>query len=118
MTSDDRDEIKRHFDVVAEGLRSEIRLVAEGVQTNTDWLDRVEGELRTVRGEVHAVQDGLRAVQGELHAFRDETREGFGELRSQIRLSYSELERRLTVLEHGQGILESRIQRLEAKLAS
>jgi len=30
MTGDRNDEIIRHFDVVAEGLRSEIRSVAEG----------------------------------------------------------------------------------------
>jgi hypothetical protein len=32
------EEIKRHFDVVAEGLRADIRLVLEGVAANAERL--------------------------------------------------------------------------------
>ena len=37
---------RRHFDVVAESLRADIRAVAEGVAANTEALYRVRDELR------------------------------------------------------------------------
>ena len=39
-------ETRRQFDVVGEGLRAEVRLVAEGVTALSERLDRVEGNLR------------------------------------------------------------------------
>jgi hypothetical protein len=53
------DEIKRHFSVVAEGLRSEIRLVAESVE----------------------------GVRGEFGEFKREVAEDFKEVKALIRLS-------------------------------
>jgi hypothetical protein len=43
------EEIKRHFNVVAEGLRTEIRTVAEGLQALDD---KVTAEFRAVREEI------------------------------------------------------------------
>lgn len=63
-------ETRRHFDVVAEDLRGEVRLVAEGVAG-------VDSGLRELRSD----------VKGE-----------FTELRSMVRLSYAELDRRLESL--------------------
>ena len=40
------DEQRRHFDVVAEAMGSQIQLVAEGVSTLAARLDRVEQNLR------------------------------------------------------------------------
>ncbi len=79
MTPDESEEIKRHFGVIAEGLRSDIRLVAEGVAMNTERLDRHEKELE---------------------AFRQETNRNFTELRAMISLSHGELDRRVTTLEN------------------
>lgn len=45
-------ENRRHFDVVAEGLRSDIRLVAEGVVMVDEKLDRFRDEVRTQFGQV------------------------------------------------------------------
>jgi len=39
------EEVKRHFDVVAESLHSDIKAVAEGVETNTQQLERIEARL-------------------------------------------------------------------------
>ena len=80
-------EIKRHFGVVAEGLRSEIRQVAEAVAS----------------------------VQANLTSFKEEVRQEFEETRAMIKLSYSELDRRIRVLESGQSNLEARVQRLEER---
>jgi hypothetical protein len=87
MNSAEVDEVKRHFNVVAEALRSEIRQVAEGVE----------------------------GVRFDLTAFKAEVKQEFEETRAMIRLSYTELDRRLRTLEGRQDVLESRIQRLEAR---
>ncbi len=89
MTPDEREEIKRHFGVIAEGLRSDIRLVADGVAMNTERLDRHEEEFRAFRGEMLGFRD-------EMSVFRDETGRSFSELR----LSHGQLDRRLTTLEN------------------
>jgi hypothetical protein len=47
------DEIKRHFNVVAEGLRSEIRTVSEGLQ---GFREEVAAEFRAVREEIGEVK--------------------------------------------------------------
>lgn len=78
-------ETRRHFDVVAEGLHSEIQQVAEGVE----------------------------AVNGELRQFRSEVKEEFREVRSMIKLSYTEPDRRLNTLETSVHSLETRVERLE-----
>ena len=87
MDSSEVSEIKRHFGVVAEGLRSDIRQVAEAVA----------------------------AMQTDLTSFKDEVRQEFEETRAMIRLSYAELDRRIRVLESGHASLEARVQRLEAR---
>jgi hypothetical protein len=55
MTSDERSEIIRHFDVVAESLRSDIGKVADGVLANNERLERFSGELRADLGEMKAM---------------------------------------------------------------
>ena len=55
MTRDEAEEIKRHFDVVSEGLRSEIRQVAEGVISVSEKIDRSHAELRSEMNEVKAM---------------------------------------------------------------
>ena len=39
MSSEDHEQTRRHFDVVAEGLRSEIQQVAEGVAARDEKLE-------------------------------------------------------------------------------
>jgi hypothetical protein len=56
-------EIKRHFDVVAEGLRSHIRLVAEGV---TGLDEKLTLEFQRVREEIGEVKSLLQASYGDL----------------------------------------------------
>jgi len=58
MNSSEVEEVKRHLHVVAESLRSEIRLVAEGVES----------------------------VRVDLTAFKAEVKEEFEETRAMIRL--------------------------------
>lgn len=83
-------ETRRHFDVIAEGLRSDIRLVAEGVAAMTS------------------------AMTAGMQEFRSEVKDEFTEVRSMIRLSYAELDRRLQTVERALVTLEERVQRLES----
>jgi hypothetical protein len=87
MDSAEVTEIKRHFGVVAEGLRSEIRQVAEGVS----------------------------AVDARLSVFQGDVAREFEETRAMIRLSYTELDRRIRTIEAAHASLESRVERLEAR---
>lgn len=87
MTPHEIDEIKRHFSVVAEGLRSDIRQVADGVE----------------------------GIRFEFSALKDEVKQEFEETRAMIRLSYAELDRRLRSLESRQDAIEIRMERLETR---
>lgn len=69
------DETRRHFDVVAEGMRSDIRLVAEGVSSLSERVDRLE------------------------HNLREEIRETGRDLTSLLTASYTDLDRRVRRLE-------------------
>lgn len=85
MEKGEMEEIKRHFGVVAEGLRTEIRQVAEG----------------------HDV------IRNEIHALREENEQAHREILSAIKFSYAELDQRLVTVEGEVVSLKSRVERLE-----
>ena len=97
MDRETADEIKRHFSVVAEGLRSEIRVVAEGISANSDRLDRVDGSL---------------------DQFEARVTEELGEIKAMIRISFGQLDRRITSLESDVSSLRARLERLEARFGN
>ena len=81
------EETKRYFGVIAEGLRNDIRQVAEG----------------------HEV------IRQDMREFREEVQSEFKEVRSLIKFSYAELDQRIRTLEHEVTALKSRMERLEAR---
>lgn len=83
------DEIKRHFDIVAESLRDEIKLVAEGVVNLDGKFER------------------------EITEFRKENKEAHGDIMAAIKFSYTELDRRIMNLENKYEDIEKRLKRLE-----
>jgi hypothetical protein len=85
MNAEQMEEIKRHFGVVAEGLRSDIRQIAEGHAT-------IRHELQERRGEI-----------------RDE----FKEMRALLQFSFSWLDQRNHTLETDIATLKIRMDRLE-----
>ena len=94
MDQDAVEEIKRHFGVVAEDLRSDIRAVAEGQDLLREQLSsRIDGLEREMKSE-------------------------FEEVKAMIRLSYSELDRRIRTLESDVSDLRMRLERLEALAGS
>lgn len=80
------EEIKRHFGVVAESLRSDIRQIAEG----------------------HDV------IRHELQGQREELREEFKETKALVRVSFTQLDQRIHSLESDVSVLKSRVDRLES----
>lgn len=83
------EEIKRHFGVVAEALRSDIRQIAEG-------------------------HSGLRR---DIQDLREEFRDEFKEMRALMRLSFSQLDQRMRTLETDISTLKARMDRLEGTRA-
>jgi hypothetical protein len=79
------EETRRHFDVVAEGLRGEIRVVAEG----------------------HL------GLGRQLQVLREENESAHREILSAVKFSYAELDRRISRLESLTADLEARLSRLE-----
>lgn len=89
MNIDQMEEIKRHFGVIAESLRSDIRQIAEG----------------------HAT------IRHELQEHREEIRDEFKEMRALMRLSFSQLDQRIRTLESDITALKSRMDRFETSRA-
>jgi len=85
MNAEQMEEIKRHFGVVAEALRSDIHQIAEG----------------------HAT------IRHELQEHRGEIRDEFKEMRALLRLSFSQLDQRIHALETDLSALKTRMDRLE-----
>ena len=81
MDSETAADIKRHLNVVAEGLRADIRLVIEGVAANTDGLERVETRLDRVEVRLDRVEVRLEGVELQLGGMEPE----FGESKAMIR---------------------------------
>ena len=90
-------ESRHFFELASEGLRHEIRLVAEGVSNANESLSRDSADIR------------------------DEMRRGFAETQAMIKFSHAELDRRVRALEESHGTLgrsladvQTRLERLES----
>lgn len=85
MSSEETEEIKRYFGVVAEGLRHDIQQVAEGHEM----------------------------VLTQVKEFRKEVREEFREVRSVIKFSFAELDQRIGTLENEMLTMKKRLEQIE-----
>ena len=86
MSNEEMEEIKRHFGVVAESLRSDIWHIAEG---------------RAV-------------IRHELQSQREEIRDEFNQTRAPLRSSFGQLDQRVDTLESDVSSLKSRVDQLES----
>ncbi len=78
MSREDHAETRRHLDVVADGLRSDMRFLAEGLATTNETLGRFRAEFAT---------------------FRDDTGRSIADVRAELGASHSEVDRRLKAVE-------------------
>jgi hypothetical protein len=93
MTREEMDEIKRHFDIVAEGLGSRIAAVAEGHQVLAEGQDKLLQRMGGLEQRIDRLE---------------------GEIKAMLRLSFVELERRVMGLEATVMKLVERVDRLES----
>jgi hypothetical protein len=98
LTRDDlksfKEEIIHQFHVVSEGVIDQVKLIAEGVTTANEKLDRIHQELKT-------------EIQ--------ETRQ---EVLAAVKFSYAELDKRLTTLEKQFLELRLRVEKIENRSIS
>ncbi len=113
-------ETMRHFDVVAEGLRGDIRQVAEGHSILVEKIGaldgrvgRVEERIDRIEIKVDALDKKVDALDEKLDGFIADTGANFDDVRSAIKFSYAELDRRVSQLENMVLQLSARVQRLE-----
>jgi len=130
------EEIKRHFDVVVESLRSDIKLIAEGHIILNRKIDELHEENEKAHQQMReemwrAVRDLSREnekahqqmreenekahqqLYQEINGLREENEKAHQEILSAIKFSYAELDRRLTILENKYINLENRLKKLE-----
>jgi chromosome segregation ATPase len=68
-------EVRRHFDVVADGLRGDLRMLAEGIAGTHERLDRVEVRLDRVEVRLDRVESRLGRVEVRLDEVQSELRD-------------------------------------------
>lgn len=84
------EESRRHFEVSAEGVKQEVRIVAEAVLRLNERIGH----------EVGRVDEKIDR--------------GFADTQAMIKFSHAELERRVRMLEQAFSELQSRVERLES----
>lgn len=80
-------ETRRHFEVVAEGLRGQVQLVAEGHQALVEGQERILSRVERMERELGAM----------------------------IRISYAELDDRIRKCEQGLAAVQERLARVESQ---
>ena len=143
MTHEEMEEVKRHFGVVADGLRSDIRLVAEGHAALDLKFDTMRGgvsaldlKFDTMHQEVSAtdlkfdtmrqgvsaldlkldtVRQGVSVFREEFLEFRKDVQGEFRDLRALVRFSYAELDERVKFLERELASLRTRLDQIDGK---
>jgi len=122
MDRETSDDIKRHFDEVAEGLRAEMRaemgaltvgLRAEilDLRQHSDGVaDGLKAEIRDVkrhsdvvaeslRGEIRLVAEGVAGLDQKFTMEFVKVREEIGEVKTLLQVSFGALDRRVQALE-------------------
>jgi predicted RNase H-like nuclease (RuvC/YqgF family) len=111
----DNEQTRRHFDVVAESLKSDIRLLAEGHGVLVEKVDRLDTRMDHLETKVDRLDTRMDHLETKLDGFIVETRTNFDEVRAAIKFSYAELDRRVAHLESFVQDLSNRVQRIEAR---
>ena len=100
MNSEATEEIKRHFDVVAESLRMEVRDLRQGLRAGIQDVRRHSDLIaESLRSEIRIVAEGVTGLDEKFTLEFRNVREEIGEVKSLLRLSYGDLDRRVRTLE-------------------
>jgi hypothetical protein len=102
MEQETAEDIKRHFDVVAQGLREEIgnlRSEVGGLNAGIgDTRRHINVVAESLRSDIRTVAEGFVATNERLDRFEVRMSEKFGEMEALFRLSFTELDRRIQSL--------------------
>ena len=119
-----KDEICRHFDVVAEDLKSEIQLVVEGVSLNAQKIDSNTQKIDSNAQKIDSNAQKLDSLTGQValnteklteHDLRfDKIDDTLGVIKLDIAFIKNELKQKVARDEF--AVLERRVSMLEAKL--
>ncbi len=100
MDSEATKEIKRHFDVVAESLRAEVRDLRQELRVDIQDARRHSDVIaESLRSEIRIVAEGVTGLDEKFTQQFRNVREEVGEVKSLLRLSYGDLDRRVRTLE-------------------
>jgi len=125
-----KEEIIHQFHVVSEGVIDQVKLVAEGVATVNEELDRTRKELKEeidnktqpiahavleLSGKVVALDGKVDRIHQELKTEIQGTKQ---EVLAAVKFSYAELDKRLTTLEKEFLELRQRVERIESRSIS
>lgn len=113
MDDRDRAEVKQHMSVLAEQFQTHLKPVIEAVEGVGGKVDRLDAKVERLDSRVDRVEVRLDSIEHRLDAFEKRVVDEFQELRAVIKLSYAELDRRLSALETGYSELRDRIERIE-----
>lgn len=113
------EEIKRHFGVVAEHLESQVKLVAEGVASLSERTDRQITELRNdIDSKFSVLSKAFINLNEKIEHVEtnvtNEVKETRDELKTMMKFSYTELDRRITMLEDKYNFIDDRLRKLES----
>lgn len=104
-----KDEVIRHFDVVAEGLEGKIDVLAEQVANNTEQIVGNTEQIANNTEQIEEVKDRLDSVEGKL----DSIEETIDVIKVDVESIKYELKKKVSWDEF--AVLEKRVAVLEAK---
>lgn len=98
MDSETAEDIKRHFDFVAEGLREEIRAGDEALRAEIRDVKRHSDVVaESLRSEILLVAEGVAGLDEKFTHEFVRVRQEIGEVKGLLVASYRDLERRLNL---------------------
>ena len=93
ILEDYKEETKRHFDVVAEDLKGEIRIVAEQVSANTEKLEEHDRRFNQIDERFNRIDDTLEVIKIDIEFIKNDLKQKVG------RDEFVVLEKRVSMLE-------------------
>lgn len=93
ILEDYKEETKRHFDVVTEDLKDEIKLVAEGVDMNTERIETNTKKIDSLQKDMNEVKGTLQTIKLDIEFIKHDLKKKVD------RDEFAALERRVSLLE-------------------
>ena len=88
-----KDEIVRHFDVVAEDLKGKMDGISEQVATNTEQITALQGDVKIVKKDLSQVKDNIEVIKLDLEVIKNDLKQKVS------REEFTILEKRVSMLE-------------------